>query len=77
MFDSFKVFNLNLRNVVVEGRNAIAEFGVFGQSDSGMEYKNEVVMAFVLNEFGQILSLRECLDNMQSLAHPKAKNETV
>jgi hypothetical protein len=77
MFDSFKVFNLNLREVVVEGRNAIAEFGVFGQLESGLEYKNEVVMAFVLNEFGQILCLREYLDNMQSLAHPKAKNETV
>jgi ketosteroid isomerase-like protein len=74
MFDSFKVFNLTLRNVVVEGRNAIAEFGVFGRLESGLEYKNEVVMAFVLNEFRQILSLREYLDNMQSLAHLKARN---
>jgi ketosteroid isomerase-like protein len=77
MFDSFKVFNLNLRNVVVEGRNAIAEFEVFGQLESGLEYKNEVVMAFVLNESGQILSLREYLDNMQSLAHLKARNEAA
>jgi ketosteroid isomerase-like protein len=76
-FDSFKVFDLNLRNVVVEGRNAIAEFGVFGQLESGLEYRNEVVMAFVLNESGQILSLREYLDNMQTLAHLKARNETV
>jgi ketosteroid isomerase-like protein len=77
MFDSFKVFNLNLRNVVVEGRNAIAEFEVFGQLESGLEYRNEVVMAFVLNESGQILSLREYLDNMQSLAHLKARNEAA
>jgi ketosteroid isomerase-like protein len=77
MFDSFKVFNLNLRNIVAEGRNAIAEFGVFGQLESGLEYKNEVVMAFVLFDSGQILSLREYLDNMQSLAHLKARSEAA
>lgn len=74
MFDSFKVFKLDVRNIVVEGRNAIAEFEVYGQLENDLEYRNDVVMAFALDGSGQILSLREYLDNMQSLAHLKARD---
>lgn len=77
MFDSFKVCNLDVRNVVVGGRHAIVEFKVYGQLENGLEYENEVVMAFELDEFRQILSLREYLDNMQSLAHLQARNESL
>jgi ketosteroid isomerase-like protein len=77
MFDTFKVFDLDLRNVVVKGRNAVAEFGVFGKLESGLEYRNDVIMGFVLDEFRQILWLREYLDNMQALAHLEARNEAA
>lgn len=53
------------------------EFKVYGQLENGLEYENEVVMAFELDEFRQILSLREYLDNMQSLAHLQARNESL
>lgn len=51
MFDSFKASNLDVRNAVVEGRKPLLDLKVYGRSESDLQYENEVVMAFGLDEF--------------------------
>lgn len=73
MHGGFRTFTVNRRSLLAYDRKAVVEFDLDAEDRVGGRYLNTIVMIFDFDERYKIRSLREYLDNMQTIEYLDGK----